>query len=264
MTDHTAHIKEEFARQAETMSAASTFTDLALLERIQTAIAPTATMRILDLGCGPGIIVAVLAPLVEEVVGFDLTPEMLRKARERCSQSGVENVRLLLGNAEKLPFKDGTFDAVVTRCTIHHFKDPRVVISEMARVTRSSGRVVAVDIVSSEDPKEAELHNALEVLRDPSHVRMLPKSLLLTMVQESGLRIISDTTWEKERLFDEWAHIVNDPKRTSPLETVMLGLAGGENRAGIDLRLEGDTVVFTHRWLLVTAEKLSDTGAKSV
>ena len=53
MTDHTAHIKEEFARQAETMSAASTFTDLALLERIQTAIAPTATMRILDLGCGP-------------------------------------------------------------------------------------------------------------------------------------------------------------------------------------------------------------------
>lgn len=264
MTDHTAHIKEEFARQAETMSAASTFTDLALLERIQTAIAPTATMRILDLGCGPGIIVAVLAPLVEEVVGFDLTPEMLRKARERCSQSGVENVRLLLGNAEKLPFKDGTFDAVVTRCTIHHFKDPRVVISEMARVTRSSGRVVAVDIVSSEDPKEAELHNALEVLRDPSHVRMLPKSLLLTMVQESGLRIISDTTWEKERSFDEWAHIANDPKRTTPLQTVMLSLASAGNRAGIDLRFDGDTVVFKHRWLLVTAEKLSSPGVGSV
>ena len=264
MTDHAAHIKEEFARQAETMSAASTFTDLALLERIQTAIAPTATMRILDLGCGPGIIVATLAPLVEEVVGFDLTPEMLRKARERCSQSGVENIRLVLGNAEKLPFRDGTFDAVVTRCTIHHFKDPRIIISEMARVTRSSGRVVAADIVSSEDPEEAELHNALEVLRDPSHVRMLPKGLLLTMIQESGLRIMSETTWEKERRFDEWAHIVNDPKRTTPLETVMLSLASAGNRAGINLRSDGDTVVFTHRWLLVTAEKLSSPGVRNV
>jgi ubiquinone/menaquinone biosynthesis C-methylase UbiE len=264
MTDHTEHIKKEFARQAETLSAASAFTDLTFVERIRTAIAPTATMRILDLGCGPGIIVEALAPLVDEVVAFDLTPEMLQKAQERCSQSEVENVRLLLGNGEKLPFKDGTFDVVVTRLTIHHLEDPMGVVSEMVRVTSSSGRVVVADIVSSEDPEQSELHNALEVLRDPSHVRMLPKSLLLTMIQESGLRIISDTTWEKERRFDEWAQIVNDPKRTIPLQTVMLNLASAGIRAGINLRSDGDTVVFTHRWLLVTAEKMSSPGVRSV
>ena len=86
----------------------------------------------------------------------------------------------------------------------------------------------------------------------------------LTMIQESGLRIISDTTWEKERRFDEWAHIVNDPRRTTPLQTVMLSLASAGNRAGSDLRSDGDTIVFTHRWVLVTAEKLSSPGVRSV
>jgi ubiquinone/menaquinone biosynthesis C-methylase UbiE len=147
---------------------------------------------------------------------------MLQKARERCSEKGLENIRLLLGEAERLPSRGSMFDTVVTRLTLHHFEDQGSVISEMARVTGACRRVVVADIVSSENPKEAELHNALERLRDPSHVRTLPRSYLVSLIRESGLKVVSETSWEKERRFDEWAFIVNAPERTPPLHTVMI------------------------------------------
>ena len=254
--DYRARINEEFSRQAETFLAATALTEHTLVDRIVNAIAPMEAMRILDLGCGPGIITTALAPMVGEVVAVDLTREMLQKARERCLQAGVENVRFQLGTAESLPYRNGTFDTVVTRLTIHHFEDPKVAMLELARATRACGKVVVADIVTSEDHEEAELHNALEVLRDPSHVRMLPSSRLLSIMQESSLSIVSEAIWEQQRRFDEWVRIVNDPGRTAPLHTVMLYLANAGSQAGIDLHVDGDTIAFTHHWLLVTAEKL--------
>jgi hypothetical protein len=63
------------------------------------------------------------------------------------------------------------------------------------------------------------------------------------------------------RDFDEWIRITNAPERVKPLYTVMLTLARAGSHAGIDLRFNGKTVVFKHRWLLVTAESLTGASA---
>jgi ubiquinone/menaquinone biosynthesis C-methylase UbiE len=212
-------------------------------------------MNLLDLGCGPGIVTAYLAPNVREVVAYDLTPEMLDKARQRCQKAGLKNVRFELGSAEQLPFKNESFDCVVIRLTIHHFPEPRRVMEEVVRVTRRKGKVVVADVVSSEDEEEAELHNALETLRDPTHVRMLSASGLLELPRASGLRITSKVTWEMKRDYDEWIRITNALERVKPLYTVMVALATRGIQAGIHLHFDGKTLVFNHRWLLVTAEK---------
>ena len=250
-----SRVKEEFGRQAETLSVAQAFTDSRVLEQIYGAIKPTKMMNLLDLGCGPGIVTASLAPNVREVVAYDLTPEMLDKARQRCQKAGLKNVRFELGTAEKLPFKNKSFDCVVTRLTIHHFPDPRGVMEEVVRVTRREGKVVVADITSSEDEEEAALHNALETLRDPTHVQMLSASRLLELLKASGLRITSKVTWEMKRDYDEWIRITNASERVKPLYTVMVALATRGIQAGINLHFDGKTVVFNHRWLLVTAEK---------
>ncbi|MGZ3538799.1 MAG: class I SAM-dependent methyltransferase, partial [Syntrophales bacterium] len=91
--NHHSRVKEEFRRQAETLSVAQAFTDSWVLEQIYGAIKPTKMMSLLDLGCGPGIVTASLAPDVREVVAYDLTPEMLDKARQRCEKAGLKNVR---------------------------------------------------------------------------------------------------------------------------------------------------------------------------
>ena len=253
--DHLSRVKEEFKRQVETLSAAPVFTDTAVLEQIYAIIKPTKEMRLLDLGCGPGIVTASLAPHVREVVAYDLTPEMLDKARQRCEKAALKNVRYELGNAEKLPFEEESFDCVVTRLTIHHFLDPRRVMNEVARVTRQRGRVVVVDFLSSENEEEAALHNALETLRDPTHVRALSASGMQDLLTASGLRITSAVTWEKRRDYEEWIGITNAPERVKPLYIVMATLAKAGIQGGIHLRLESKTVVFNHHYLLLSAEK---------
>jgi ubiquinone/menaquinone biosynthesis C-methylase UbiE len=253
--DHFSRVKEEFKRQAETLSVAPVFTDSGILEQIHTAITPTTKMNLLDLGCGPGIVTAALAPDVREVVAYDLTPEMLNQATKRCQEAGLKNVRFELGSAEHLPFEEGIFDCVVTRLTIHHFLDPRRVMNEVVRVTRQGGKVVVADVVSSENEEEATLHNALETLRDPTHVWMFSPRDMLGLIKTAGLRMTSSLTWEIRREYEEWIRITNAPERVKPLYAVMVALAKAGIHAGVNLRFDGRTVVFSHRWILVTAEK---------
>lgn len=253
--DYFSRVKEEFKRQAETLSVASVFTDSGVLEQIRIAVKPTKAMKVLDLGCGPGIVTAALAPDVKEIVAYDLTPEMIEKARKKCNESGLKNVRFELGSAEQLPFEEESFDCVVARLTIHHFLDPHRVMKEVVRVTRRGGKVVVADVVSSENEEEATLHNALEMLRDPTHLRMFPQSEMLELFQSNGLRITFTATWEMQRDYEEWIRITNAPERVEPLYIVMEALAKAGLHAGINLYFDGKAVTFTHHWLLVTGEK---------
>ncbi|MGQ4810574.1 putative methyltransferase YcgJ [Candidatus Entotheonellaceae bacterium PAL068K] len=252
---HQTQIRREFTRQADTLSAAAIFTDEHILARIRQAAGLTRQARLLDVACGPGIVAAALAPEAGDVVAVDLTPTMVSRARQRCRQAGHTNVHCILGQAEVLPFANATFDVVVNRLALHHFPRPAVTLAELARVTRESGRLVIVDVVSSEVPEESSLHNALEVLRDPSHVRMLPQSELLSLLHEVGLSVQSCVAWTNRRGFDEWLQITNAPERIAPLQAVMVALAKAGVQAGINLHLEGNTVVFEHHSLLIMATK---------
>ena len=86
-------------------------------------------------------------PHVRQVVGIDLTPDLLRLGADRLREAGVPNVLLQEGNASDLPFLDGTFDLVLCRSALHHFRDPAGTVREMARVCRPGGRVVVSDLV---------------------------------------------------------------------------------------------------------------------
>ncbi len=194
MLDHENRVRDEFTRQAETFSASAAITDAALTQRFVDALGEAAQGSVLDVACGPGILSAAIAKTAREVVAFDLTPQMLKKAAQRCAEAGVDNVTFREGNAAELPFADAAFDAAVTRLSVHHFDRPGRAMSEIFRVLRPGGSFVIADVISSEVPAEAELQNAIEILRDPSHVRMLPGSELTSLVRDAGFAIESLTT----------------------------------------------------------------------
>jgi ubiquinone/menaquinone biosynthesis C-methylase UbiE len=148
--DHLQRIKQEFARQAAGFATSAALTERAPIQRIIDATGADATSRALDLACGPGIVTAQLAVVTGEVVGFDLTPEMLAKARERCSKANLQNVTFQEGSATQLPFPDNHFDVVVTRAAIHHFREPGRILGEAMRVMRRGAVLVVADVVSSE------------------------------------------------------------------------------------------------------------------
>jgi len=250
---HERVVRDEFARQAEAMAAAPAFTSEEVMGRFRAALGSWPKGRVLDLACGPGILSVALAPQAESMVGVDITPEMIRLARERCGKAGLGNTRFLEAPAETLPFAPATFDAVVTRLSIHHFSAPHAVLREVRRVLKPDGNLILADAVSSVDPSEAELHNALERLRDPSHVRMLSEPDLLRVVGEVGFAIVSADRWRQHRRFDEWAAIVQGARSLGDLEVVMRALAGAGMTAGIDLRLSGGSLEFVHHYVLVVA-----------
>lgn len=253
--DHLQRTKREFARQAAGFASSAATTDREQVLRLTEAIGPDGSGRVLDLACGPGIVTVELAAAAQEVVAFDLTPEMLAKARERCVRAGRGNVVFKEGSATHLPFADNCFDAVVTRLALHHFQDPGAVLCEMRRVVKAGGMAVVADVVSSEDNGKSSLQNAIEVLRDPSHVRMLPTSELIALVRAGGLTIEKQETWDKPRELEEWLGIVADAGRVGPLRTIARALARAGEDAGMGLSLVNDAVVFFHRWHLIAARK---------
>lgn len=139
--------------------------------KLRSFASPRGDEAALDVGTGTGPLAIALAPLVREVVGVDVVPEMLAHAREAAT--GVENVSFVESDIAKLPFEDASFDLVTTSRTIHHLQWPDIAIPEMVRVTRLRGRLLVIDQIASADPLEALAHNRIERLRDPSHVRVL-------------------------------------------------------------------------------------------
>jgi SAM-dependent methyltransferase len=254
--DHLKRIADEFARQALNFDSWAAKADDP--GRFGAALGEARRGRLLDVACGPGVVTAALAKDASAVVAFDATEQMLDKARARCADAGLRNVAFKTGDAENLPFDDAGFDGVVTRLAIHHFANPQRALNEMFRVLAPGGAAVIVDVVSSEDEGESKLHNAIERLRDPSHVRMLPASELDDRINRAGFRIVEHATWDMDRELEEWLAIVDDRARVEPIRTVIHTLAADGRTAGFGLSARDGRVVFFHRWRLLKATKPRD------
>jgi arsenite methyltransferase len=113
---------------------------------------------VLDLGCGAGTDSLVAAQMVGpdgRVVGIDMTPEMLEKAKRAAAELRATNVEFLEAEAEKLPFEDGTFDVVISNGVIDLIPDKDAVFAELMRVLKPGGRIQLADVTIQNPVSEA-------------------------------------------------------------------------------------------------------------
>jgi len=101
-------------------------------------------LEILDVGTGTGVIALLLAEMGHKVTGIDLAEEMLVRAREKAGKMGIP-VNFLLGDAENIPFNDGTFDIVINRHVFWTMPDPKRAAAEWVRVLKPGGKLVIID-----------------------------------------------------------------------------------------------------------------------
>jgi ubiquinone/menaquinone biosynthesis C-methylase UbiE len=166
--------------------------------------------RALDAGTGTGALAFALAPLVREVVGVDLVPELLERARA----TAPANVTLVEGDVAKLPFERASFDLAGTLRTLHHVPRPELVVAELVRVTRPGGMLLVVDQIAPSDPLAALELNRFERARDPSHTRALADVDLRHLFEANGLVLRK-------------AEFLREPRELDPY----LDLAGCEGEA---------------------------------
>jgi SAM-dependent methyltransferase len=106
--------------------------------------------RVVDCGSGSGVDSMIAARLVGpsgRVIGVDMTPEMLEKARHAAEMAGLESVEFRLGYLEALPVEDGWADAIVSNGVLNLVPDKPAALAEMLRVLRPGGRLQLADIV---------------------------------------------------------------------------------------------------------------------
>ena len=119
---------------------------------------------VLDLGSGPGLDALLAARQVGptgRVIGVDMTPQMLERARATAARAGAAHVEFREGRLEALPVADASVDAVTSNCVINLVPDKAAVFREVARVLRPGGRAVIADIVLERPLPEAVAQDVL-------------------------------------------------------------------------------------------------------
>lgn len=135
------------------------------IEALVSFCMPQPSMKMLDVGTGPGVIAAELASHVSETIAIDIAEEMIDKARETHKEKSIE---FQLGNVEALDFPDDTFDLVTARMVFHHVGDVAGGLAESLRVLRPGGKFVLCEGVPP-DHLTRERYERIFALKEKRH-----------------------------------------------------------------------------------------------
>jgi arsenite methyltransferase len=142
---------------------------------------------VLDLGSGAGFDCFLAAKAVGNegrVIGVDMTPEMISKARSNARSGGFSNVEFRLGEIERLPVADQSIDVVLSNCVINLSPEKNAVFREAHRVLRPGGRLAISDIVAK-SPLPAKVSADLSEIASCVGGAISPDALE-SMLQEAG------------------------------------------------------------------------------
>ncbi|MDD4909094.1 MAG: arsenite methyltransferase [Candidatus Omnitrophica bacterium] len=161
---------------------------------------------VLDLGSGAGFDAFLSAQRVGKtgrVIGVDMTPEMIAKAKENAKKGSYANVEFRLGEIEKLPVEDNSIDVIISNCVINLSPDKEMVFREAHRVLKSGGRMMVSDLVLAKDlPKE--IKESVEAYVG-CLAGAIKKDEYLRFIEQAGfqdIKVVSESSYPVDAMFN--------------------------------------------------------------
>lgn len=176
---------------------------------------------VLDLGSGAGFdcfLAANKVGISGKVIGVDMTPEMVSRARTNAAKGNYKNVEFRLGEIENLPVADNSIDVAISNCVINLSPDKRKVFSEILRVLKPGGRMIIADIVLLKKLPEF-IEKSIE-----AYVGCLSGAIM----RDDYIDIIRDVGFRQIKIMDESPFpielMTNDPTAKAILENVKISV----------------------------------------
>lgn len=252
MTDHNQVVERQFGEQASAYLSSAVHAQGAEFALLRERVAALPGARVLDLGCGAGHVSFQVAPLAGEVVAYDLSQQMLDVVASAAAERGLDNVQTECGKAEQLPFADEQFDFVFSRYSAHHWRDVGQALREVRRVLKPGGTAAFIDVAAPELPLLDTHLQAVELLRDTSHVRDYSPAQWSRLVGEAGL---VQTSCSRQRLrleFTSWVERMRTPEVFRQAILALQLAVGEEVREYFEIADDGS---FSTDVLLLWAER---------
>lgn len=161
---------------------------------------------VLDLGSGAGFDAFLSAQRVGKtgrVIGVDMTPEMVAKAKENAKKGNYANVEFCLGEIEKLPVEDNSIDVIISNCVINLSPDKETVFKEAYRVLKAGGRLMVSDLVLVKDLPQ-EIKGSVEAYVG-CLAGAIKKDEYLGFIRQAGfqdIKVISEAGYPMDAMFD--------------------------------------------------------------
>jgi ubiquinone/menaquinone biosynthesis C-methylase UbiE len=168
------------------------------------ALEPQASWHVLDVGTGAGHAGLAVAPSVREVVAVDIADRMLSTAAGLARERSIANITFAHGAGGALPFPDASFDGAFTRYSAHHWPDPGHGVKDIARVLRPGAPFILIDTEGFTDVALDTYVNALELLRDPSHVHNASAEVWQEYLTQAGFVVETTRRWRIDLETEGW------------------------------------------------------------
>jgi ubiquinone/menaquinone biosynthesis C-methylase UbiE len=212
MSNHQSLVSRQFGAHAAAYVTSPDHASGDDLRQIAELVATVPESRVLDLGCGGGHATFAAAPHAAHVTAYDLSPEMLDAVAAEAERRGLGNVATRQGAVERLPFAAASFDVVLSRLSAHHWSDVGAGLAEARRVLKAGGKAMFIDAVTAEDPRSDTWFQAIELLRDPSHVRDYSIAEWRQLLAKTGFSVETVTTRRLRLAFDGWIARLSTPE----------------------------------------------------
>ncbi|MFA5966012.1 MAG: class I SAM-dependent methyltransferase [Sphingomonas sp.] len=242
---HEAIVDDQFGAQANAYVLSAVHAAGDDLDALEALAAREKPDHAVDVGTGGGHVAYRLAPHARRVTAVDLSAAMTEAVIDTARQRGLSNIETRVAPVEGMPFDDASFDFLACRFSAHHWRDFAAGLREARRIMKPGATAVFIDVVSPGHAGFDTHLQAVEILRDPSHVRDYTAAEWAAALDRAGFRVRNTHTRRLRIDYPTWIERMRTPEAHQAAIRSLQRCASAETAAYYAIEADGSFTLDT-------------------